>query len=235
MADTIKKPAKAVFRRMFAGEATAEEKAHIQAYLRSKRAPAISRDERNRARYVYDRFTRLAKRQGKVAVAALHVTTVFPGVWTVREHTEDEEYLVAAYEKTGRALVSYRSAGEEGMYLKPRGGTALRYKNAWHSSPGAAFQAIANQIDLTVVWDGRKFAPGAIPGVEPEFVQRMTRKKFIQTYKDEINAAMAPGVNLFLAAKVAHAAFEAAPESHKVAAIGASIRQAQKYGTLKPR
>ncbi len=166
---TIEKPPNAVFKRMYAGKATPEEKQQIQAYLRSRRAVTPSKSARNRRRKA-DGPARKAKRLGKVPVTELTTVDVFPGVWTVREHTEDEEYQVAAYERTGKALVSYRDAGEGGDLLTPKGdfvdsefSTRSTLSDAWHRDPGAAFQAIADHIGVAIWWDlpggGLRFEP----------------------------------------------------------------------------
>ncbi len=231
---TVEKPSNAVFRRLFTGKATPEDKAQIQAYHQSRRAAPISKDERNRRRREYDRMTRAAKRREKLPAKGVRAVQVFPGVWSVQQSWESEEYLVAAYEQTGRALVSYRGAGEEGMYLTPHGNLVDNYRQASHGTPAKAFQAIANRIEKVVVWG---LARGGLLRFEPgrPVSTRMNLKEFTQQYQEEIKAALPPGVNFFKAAKIAKVAYEGAPEQFKVAAIGASIAAAHARGELVAR
>ena len=222
-AGRVRKPTKAVYARFFKKEATAAEKRHVIAYNAWKRAgspPATTKAGMSK------RKASGSKRKASKSKASKSKSRTSSGkLRKPSKSTYAARFAGKATKAQNKAINAYNAQQRAAKKGKP----ASSKRKASSAKPAPVRKAAsAASAAATVVKAHQSGKPLAS-------AKTMNRKAFMGKYGAEIKKAIgaAKGVNYFSAAKVAHEAFDRAPQGQKTKAIGLAIKAAKKAGVFK--
>ena len=224
-AGRVRKPTSAVYKRYFAKTATAAEKRHVIAYNAWKRAgsPAAT------TKAGLSKKTATSKKKASSAKKAAS-TAGKPSASTYRAQfagkaTAAQKKAIQAYAAKKRAAKAGKPAASVKKAASKKKATSRKAASKPAPVRKAASAASAAATVVKAHQSGKPLASG----------KTMTRKAFQAKYGSEVKAAIgqAKGVNYLSACKVAHEAFDRAPQGQKATAIKVAISAAKKAGIFR--
>ncbi len=231
-AGRVRKPTSAMYKRYFAKKATAAEKRHVIAYNAWKRAgspPANTKAGLSKKTAASKKKASSSKRK---ASSSKRSTSARKPASSGRKPSKAvwKRYFggkgTAADKKAVAAYNAKRRAAKAGKTSAPKKPKSKRKSSAKPAPVRKAKSAAA--AAATVVKAAKSGKPLAS-------AKTMNRKAFLAKYGAEIKKGIGAtkGVNYFSAAKIAHEAFDRAPQGQKTKAIGVAIKLAKKSGVFK--